>query len=88
MCTVSPTDIEREGRINRGECHIRKIPRNGQIVLPGEISMQLHYNDVIPNFTTIRYTCNSNHYVNGSAMNFCVFGEWASPVPDCVPKCT
>lgn len=75
---TSPTNVD---------CRISRIPRNGQVVLAGEDAVQLNANDIVPNYGSVQYTCNTHHYINGSTGNLCVSGVWTNVVPKCEPKC-
>lgn len=72
--------------MNTGECRIFSIPNNGRIVLSAT-QTRLHFNAAVPNYGSVHYECHNNHYISGNALNICINGVWARPVPDCEPKC-
>lgn len=72
---------------NPEDCRILNIPSNGRVVLSADPAHRLNFYDVISNFDSVQYTCNTNHYISGNVKKFCVNGDWTNPVPDCEPKC-
>lgn len=56
--------------------------------MDGEKPRQLKLNDIVPTFSRIRYTCNTNHYFDGVETNWCLSDKWQiATVSDCKPKC-
>lgn len=69
-------------------CRLEFIPRNGQAVLNADVSHRVNLNTIIPNYGSITYTCNTNHYLSGGTTNWCLYNQWQlKTVSDCEPKC-
>lgn len=68
-------------------CRVEQVPLNGQVAWAGDASHVLGLNDDVPASGAIRYTCNKNFFLHGSANNYCLGGAWTSDIPKCIAKC-
>lgn len=80
-------DINNSDRVTFGPCRIVANPRNGFVEPSEALGAHLKVDDLVPDFTTIRFTCNAGHRIVGADTLKCRDGTWDGDIPECVPYC-
>jgi len=44
-----------------------------------------HFNDIVPEFSVLTYTCKDNHILIGNIISICTNRKWTTP-PSCLSK--
>lgn len=74
-----------------GSCRIGGIPEHGSVehFVDFNVTKPVNLNDVVENYGTIRYKCPSSYsQLYGSAVNFCLNGQWTQYLPSCHQPCS